>query len=226
MQPSFDKQFVRNWLTGPESGWDRASDTPPPPLPQDIVDATRARYIEAYERISACRSRTGWAEMTMPSTPTTPPVAKRVPFERTHHGDTFVDHYEWLRAKEDPEVIAYLEAENAYTAQQLEHLEPLREKVFQEIKSRTQETDMSVPTRLGDWWYYARTIEGKQYGVNCRCPIAGPDDWTPPELSTDTAIEASRCSSTATPRPRDTTSSRWARSRSVTTARCSRTRWT
>ena len=127
--------------------------------------------------------------MTVPSTPTSPPVAKRVPFERTHHGDTFVDHYEWLRAKEDPEVIAYLEAENAYTAQQLEHLEPLREKVFQEIKSRTQETDMSVPTRLGDWWYYARTIEGKQYGVNCRCPIAGPDDWTPPELSTDTAIE-------------------------------------
>jgi len=52
VQPSFDKQFVRNWLTGPESGWDRASDTPPPPLPQEIVDATRARYIEAYERIS------------------------------------------------------------------------------------------------------------------------------------------------------------------------------
>ncbi|MGW6379106.1 phosphoribosylaminoimidazolesuccinocarboxamide synthase [Rhodococcus sp. NPDC055112] len=52
VQPSFDKQFVRNWLTGPESGWDRASDTPPPPLPQEIIDATRARYIEAYERIS------------------------------------------------------------------------------------------------------------------------------------------------------------------------------
>lgn len=52
VQPSFDKQFVRNWLTGPDSGWDRASDAPPPPLPQEIVDATRARYIEAYERIS------------------------------------------------------------------------------------------------------------------------------------------------------------------------------
>ncbi|MGW0173151.1 phosphoribosylaminoimidazolesuccinocarboxamide synthase [Rhodococcus sp. NPDC003322] len=52
VQPSFDKQFVRDWLTGPDSGWDRASDTPPPPLPQDIIDATRARYIEAYERIS------------------------------------------------------------------------------------------------------------------------------------------------------------------------------
>jgi phosphoribosylaminoimidazole-succinocarboxamide synthase len=52
VQPSFDKQFVRNWLTGPESGWDRYGSAPPPPLPDDIVQATRARYIEAYERIS------------------------------------------------------------------------------------------------------------------------------------------------------------------------------
>lgn len=52
VQPSFDKQIVRNWLTGPESGWDRASDTPPPALPEHIVTKTRARYIEAYERIS------------------------------------------------------------------------------------------------------------------------------------------------------------------------------
>jgi len=52
VQPSFDKQFVRNWLTGPDSGWDRGGDEPPPPLPPDIAAATRARYIEAYERIS------------------------------------------------------------------------------------------------------------------------------------------------------------------------------
>jgi len=52
VQNSYDKQFVRNWLTGPDSGWDRAADQPPPPLPADIVEATRARYIEAYERIS------------------------------------------------------------------------------------------------------------------------------------------------------------------------------
>jgi phosphoribosylaminoimidazole-succinocarboxamide synthase len=52
VQPSFDKQFVRNWLTSPESGWERGGSNPPPPLPVDIVDATRARYIEAYERIS------------------------------------------------------------------------------------------------------------------------------------------------------------------------------
>lgn len=52
VQPSFDKQYVRDWLTGPDSGWDKASDSPPPPLPRDVVDATRARYVEAYERIS------------------------------------------------------------------------------------------------------------------------------------------------------------------------------
>jgi phosphoribosylaminoimidazole-succinocarboxamide synthase len=55
VQASFDKQFVRNWLTGPDSGWDRAGDAPPPALPPDIVDATRARYIEAYERISGLK---------------------------------------------------------------------------------------------------------------------------------------------------------------------------
>ena len=52
VQPSFDKQFVRNWLTSEASGWDRASDTPPPPLPDDVLAATRARYVEAYERIT------------------------------------------------------------------------------------------------------------------------------------------------------------------------------
>ena len=58
-QHSFDKQFVRNWLTGPESGWERAGDHPPPPLPPHVVESTRARYIEAYERISG-RSFTDW----------------------------------------------------------------------------------------------------------------------------------------------------------------------
>lgn len=112
-----------------------------------------------------------------------PPIAKKIPTERSHHGHTFVDDYEWLRDKESAEVIAYLEAENAYTGQETAHLESVRETVFQEIKSRVQETDMSVPTRIGQWWYYARTVEGQQYGMQCRCPIAGDDDWTPPELT-------------------------------------------
>jgi phosphoribosylaminoimidazole-succinocarboxamide synthase len=58
-QPSFDKQYVRDWLTGPESGWDRAADTPPPPLPDEVVAATRRRYVEAYERLSG-RSLADW----------------------------------------------------------------------------------------------------------------------------------------------------------------------
>lgn len=118
----------------------------------------------------------------------TAPIAKRVPSERVHHGDVFIDEYEWLRDKENPEVIAYLEAENAYTDSQTEKLRPLREKIFDEIKGRTQETDLSVPTRMGDYWYYSRSFEGKQYGVHCRCPIADADDWTPPQLVAGTEV--------------------------------------
>ena len=119
---------------------------------------------------------------------TEPPIAKRVETRREHHGDVFIDPYEWLRDKESPDVIAYLEAENDYTDKMTANLEPLRQKIFDEIKARTKETDLSVPTRRGDWWYYARTFEGKQYGVHCRCPVSDPDDWNPPELDEDTEI--------------------------------------
>src|SRR6478735_8756062 len=101
--------------------------------------------------------------MTQNQPPAAPPSARRVPTELTHHGDTFVDDYEWLRDKNDPEVIAHLEAENAYTASRTDHLASLRESIFDEIKSRTQETDLSVPSRMGQWWYYSRSFEGKQY---------------------------------------------------------------
>ena len=90
-----------------------------------------------------------------------PPVAARVPRTRTFHGDTYVDNYEWLRDKESPETVAYLEAENAYTKAMTAHLTELREAIFGEIKARTQETDLSVPTRTGAFWYYSRTNEGK-----------------------------------------------------------------
>ena len=117
-----------------------------------------------------------------------PPVAKRVETRREYHGDVFVDPYEWLRDKENPEVIAYLEAENEYADQTTAHLEPLRQRIFDEIKARTKETDLSVPTRQGCWWYYARTFEGKQYRVQCRCPVSGPDDWDPPTLDESTEV--------------------------------------
>jgi oligopeptidase B len=118
----------------------------------------------------------------------TPPIAKRVDHRREHHGDVFIDPYEWLRDKSDPEVIAYLEAENTYTEQETEQLAPLRQKIFDEIKARTKETDLSIPTRRGEWWYYGRSFEGKQYGVQCRCPVADPDDWSPPEFDEHTEI--------------------------------------
>jgi oligopeptidase B len=97
------------------------------------------------------------------------------------------DPYEWLREKESPEVIAHLEAENAHTDAETAHLEGLRERLFQEIKGRVQETDLSVPTRRGDWWYYSRTEEGAQYGIHCRA-AAAPDDWTPPVLEPGVAV--------------------------------------
>ena len=73
----------------------------------------------------------------------TPPRAKRVEHVREHHGDRVVDPYEWLRDKDDPEVIAHLEAENAWADERTAHLEPLRSAIFEEIRSRTQETDLT-----------------------------------------------------------------------------------
>ncbi|POH57353.1 S9 family peptidase [Arthrobacter glacialis] len=119
-----------------------------------------------------------------PSTPVSaPPVAKKVPVERTHHGDTFVDNYEWLREKESPEVVAHLNAEQAYTDAVTAGQEQLRTDIFNEIKNRTQETDLSVPSRKDDWWYYGRMVEGQAYGIQCRVAASSDGtlaDWTPP----------------------------------------------
>src|SRR5580693_6883324 len=109
----------------------------------------------------------------------TPPIAKQVPTERTHHGDTVIDPYAWLADPKDPEVIAYLEAENAYTEALTAGLGDLRSAVFDEIKSRTQETDLSVPVRKGNWWRYSRTEEGKQYAIVCR-RLVRDGEVTPP----------------------------------------------
>ncbi|GAA3674354.1 S9 family peptidase [Arthrobacter ginkgonis] len=113
-----------------------------------------------------------------------PPVAKKVPAERRHHGDVFVDDYEWLREKENPEVVAHLQAEHAYMEAVTAHQQELREAIFAEIKERTEETDLSVPARKRGWWYFTRTAEGQQYPIHCR--VAAQDtgdataDWTPP----------------------------------------------
>jgi oligopeptidase B len=110
------------------------------------------------------------------------PRAKRTPRERTHHGDTVVDEYAWLADKDDPATLAHIEAENAYTGAATAHLAGLRERIFSEIKDRTQETDLSVPTRKGGFWYYERTVEGEQYAIRCR-RAARPGEVAPPDTS-------------------------------------------
>jgi len=104
----------------------------------------------------------------------TAPEAARRPTVLSAHGDDRVDEWYWLRDKDDPEVIAHLEAENAHTATALAHTEKLQEALYEEIVGRIQETDLSVPARKGEWWYLSRTVEGQQYGIVCRRQ-GGPD---------------------------------------------------
>jgi oligopeptidase B len=82
-------------------------------------------------------------------------------------------------------VTAYLEAENAWTAAATDHLADLREALFGEIKARTKETDLSVPTRNRGWWYYGRSFEGREYGTSCRVKVRDETDWTPPAPDED-----------------------------------------
>jgi oligopeptidase B len=117
-----------------------------------------------------------------------PPPARRIPYERTFHGDTFVDEYAWLADKDNPETAAFLEAENAYTEVMTAGQAELRDAIFGEIKARTQETDLSVPTRKGGWWYYVRTVEGKQYAVHCRRAVR-PEDSGPPMSADGSPLE-------------------------------------
>lgn len=97
-----------------------------------------------------------------------PPVAKQVAHQETWHGETLTDEYHWLREKSNPEVIRYLEAENAYAHAMTRRLQPLADAVYQEMLGRIKQTDMSVPNRRGGYYYYTRTDQGRQYGVQCR----------------------------------------------------------
>ena len=97
-----------------------------------------------------------------------PPVAKKVPKTTVVNGVTMVDNYFWLREKSNPEVKAYLEAENAYTDAVMKPTEPLQKKLYDELLSRIKETDVEVPYKNGDYFYYSRTEAGQQYSIFCR----------------------------------------------------------
>lgn len=97
-----------------------------------------------------------------------PPRPKQIPTTRVLHGDTVVDPFAWMRNRDDPDVISYLDGENDFTTAATSHLSDLRAAIFDEIRERTQETDLSAPARRGSWWYLTRTVEGLQYPIYAR----------------------------------------------------------
>lgn len=97
-----------------------------------------------------------------------PPIAAKKPHSRTLHGNTFVDNYFWLREKSSPEVIKHLDSENDYANAVLAPLAPAKEKIYQEMVGRIQETDLETPYFDRGWFYYSRTVKGKQYPIMCR----------------------------------------------------------
>jgi len=118
-----------------------------------------------------------------------PPMALQRPHTLSAHGHDRQDPWFWLNDRDDPDVVAYLEAENAFTEEALGHLAGRRETLFEEMKARIQETDMSVPSRRGPWWYYGRTEEGQNYGIHCRRPAGDPAELPPAgEAGTDEQV--------------------------------------
>src|SRR5271167_2739585 len=100
--------------------------------------------------------------------PLRPPVALREPVEHVIHGDRRMDHYAWLKTKEDPRVIEYLKEENAYTEAHQKGSEGFQKQLYEEMLGRILQTDLSVPYQLRGYSYYTRTEEGKQYPIYCR----------------------------------------------------------
>lgn len=96
------------------------------------------------------------------------PKAKKIPVRSELHGDVRIDPYSWMHEKDSPAVLAHLAAENAYADAQMAPTESLQEQLYQEMLGRIQQTDLSVPYRLGEYYYYSRTEEGKQYEIYCR----------------------------------------------------------
>ncbi|MFY8162598.1 MAG: oligopeptidase B, partial [Candidatus Kapaibacteriota bacterium] len=97
-----------------------------------------------------------------------PPIAKKIPKELTIHNHTRIDNYYWLNDRKNPEVIKYLNDENDYTDKMLSHTKNLQKTLFNEIKGRMKQTDISVPFKDNDYYYYSRFEEGKEYPIYCR----------------------------------------------------------
>ena len=110
-----------------------------------------------------------------------PPQARRDPQTLLLHGQTLSDDFGWMREKSSPEVLAYLEAENAYTAQNMAATNPFQAQLYAEMLSHIKETDESVPYSYGGWWYSTRTVEGSQYAIHGRRKAAADGSYNPEE---------------------------------------------
>jgi oligopeptidase B len=110
------------------------------------------------------------AQNKMVTPPPPPPMAKKIPKTINIHGTTLVDNYFWLREKANPEVISYLEAENAYTDSVMKPTEALQAALYKEMLSHIKETDDTVPYKEGNYFYYSRTVQGLQYPIYARKP--------------------------------------------------------
>jgi oligopeptidase B len=109
-----------------------------------------------------------YSEINLHTENPAPPVARAIPRVEVIHGESRVDDYYWLRERSNPEVIAYLEAENRHTEWVMRHTQGLQEQLYQEMRARMKETDLSVPERLDGYLYYYRTVTGGQYPIFCR----------------------------------------------------------
>lgn len=96
------------------------------------------------------------------------PRAKKIPYKKKVHGRILHDDYHWLREKNNPDVRAYLKAENAYTAAVMKPAVRLQKRLYREMVARIKETDQSVPVKIDGFFYYSRTEKGKQYAIHCR----------------------------------------------------------
>ncbi|MGL5928321.1 MAG: S9 family peptidase [Dermatophilaceae bacterium] len=121
--------------------------------------------------------------------PDGPPRAERRPHVREHHGDRVEDPYAWMADLEDPALLAHLEAENTWAEERTDHLAAVRTAIYDEIRARVKQTDLSVPVASGPWWYYSRTTEGMQYAAQVRAPRVPGDARPDPEAGTPVAGE-------------------------------------
>jgi oligopeptidase B len=119
-------------------------------------------------RFSAPAAALASGAAVTPIAPTEPPRARPVPHFAERHDDIRLDEFYWLRQRENPEVIAYLEAENDWTSAVLAHTSELQQELYEELVGRLQQTDLSVPEQVDEWLYYSRTETGRQYPIFCR----------------------------------------------------------